>query len=128
MNRRSPKHWPHPNSWIWWLALLIALPFARAAHPVHITDDQAAAHIGETVVLEGRVVQVFTSDNGNIFLNFGSPYPRHRFSATIFSRYAEAFPDIHRLEGKRVQITGIITLYRNKPQILLTSPDQLTPL
>lgn len=124
--RRKPRSLRTP--WLSALALLLWIPSVQAASPVHITDDQAAQHIGETVILEGRVVQVFTSDKGNVFLNFGAPFPRHRFSTTIFSRYSQAFPDVQRLEGKRVRITGTITLYRNKPQILLTPADQLSPI
>lgn len=109
-------------------SLLLVVGHAQAAEPIRITDGEASAHVGEPAIVEGKVAAVFTSSKGNTFLNFGAAYPNHRFSGVVFARFADAFRELHALEGKRVQITGTITLYRGRPQIILESPAQLKVL
>jgi DNA/RNA endonuclease YhcR with UshA esterase domain len=104
---------------------LLLASLANAGAPAVVAAEDAADHVGEYVTVVGRVADVFTSDNDNTFLNFGAAHPRQVFSATVFERYASGFNDLHRLEGKRVRITGKIRLYQNKPQIILESPSQL---
>jgi hypothetical protein len=90
-----------------------------------ITAAQAAQHVGERAVVVDRIAQVFTSDKGNTFLNFGGPYPYHTFCAVVFDSKADAFSDLEHLSGKRVRISGKIGSYRGKPQIILESASQL---
>ncbi len=105
--------------------LLAGLPPAAGHAQRVIRDTEAAAHVGQTATVEGVVANVFTSRAGNTFLNFGRPYPRQSFTAVVFRSAADRFPDLHPLEGKRVRVTGVITLYRGRPEIILERPDQL---
>jgi hypothetical protein len=43
---------------------------------LHNPPTTAAAHVGEYATVEGVVAKVFTSDNGNTFLNIGARYPK----------------------------------------------------
>jgi DNA/RNA endonuclease YhcR with UshA esterase domain len=106
-------------------ALYLLGSLANAGGPPVVPAEAAADHVGEYATVEGRIADVFTSDNDNTFLNFGASYPRHVFSATVFARYRSQFKDLHALEGRRVRITGQIRLYQDKPQIILESPSQL---
>jgi hypothetical protein len=106
-------------------ALYLLAALANAGAPRVVAAEDAADHVGEYATVEGRVADVFTSDNDNTFLNFGAAFPRHVFSATVFARYRPEFKDLHALEGRRVRITGQIRMYRDKPQIILESPSQL---
>ena len=45
-----------------------------------IPDTEAAQHVGQQATVEGTVVKVFTSKNGNTFLNFGAAYPNQTFT------------------------------------------------
>ena len=74
------------------------------------------------------MVKVFTSKNGNTFLNFGAAYPNQTFTGWIpkNSPLAGGSP-LAGLEGKKVKITGAIELYKGKPEIKIMSTDQLTP-
>ena len=93
-----------------------------------IPDTEAAQHVGQQATVEGTVVAVFTSKNGNTFLNFGGPYPHQTFTGWIPK--ASELPDrltLARLEGKKVKITGKIDLYKGRPEIKIVSKDQLTP-
>jgi DNA/RNA endonuclease YhcR with UshA esterase domain len=106
----------------------VLLPPACWARTPHITDRQAATHVGQRVVVEGKVVAVYTSQMGTTFLNFGAVYPRQDFSVVIPAAHSLAFPSVQQLQGKRVEVTGVVRLYRGKPEMILRSADQLRRL
>jgi DNA/RNA endonuclease YhcR with UshA esterase domain len=91
-----------------------------------IPANLAAGHVGESATVEGVVAKVFTSKSGNTFLNIGAAYPNQTFTGWIpkDSQLADD-PTLSGLEGKRVKITGTISLYRGKPEIKIMSRDQL---
>jgi len=89
------------------------------------TSTEAINHIGEFASVKGKVHQVYISSRGNIFLNIVRIYPDNPFTAVIFKSDADKFPNIKSLEGKTIIITGQIKLYRNKPEIILNSPNQI---
>ena len=91
-----------------------------------IPDTEAAQHVGQQATVEGTVVAVFTSKNGNTFLNFGGRYPNQTFTGWISKESAlAADPSLASLEGKTVKITGTINLFRGKPEIKIMSREQL---
>jgi hypothetical protein len=54
-----------------------------------IPANLATAHIGEYATVEGVVAKVFTSKNGNTFLNMGASYPKpdfHWLDSEFFAR------------------------------------------
>jgi len=92
-----------------------------------IPDSEAGQHVGQHITVEGVVVKVFTSKNGNTFLNFGAAYPRQTFTGWIPKDSPVAGDAaLSSLEGKRVKITGTIELYRGKPEIRINSKEQIT--
>lgn len=103
----------------------ILLPIVCLAGVLHITDRQAGEHIGKRAVVEGSVIAVYTSRRGNTFLEFGAPYPNQDFTAVIFAENAGSFSNVYRLKGRRVWVSGILRLYRGKPEIILRSASQL---
>ncbi|MEM8946817.1 MAG: endonuclease/exonuclease/phosphatase family protein [Planctomycetota bacterium] len=87
--------------------------------------SDAADAIGDVAYVCGKVVGV--RDIGTItFINFDDNRPP-KFTAVVFDDYYGKFPDqIKTLyEGKIVKIRGQITTHRDRPQIVLTSPDQI---
>ena len=100
-------------------------PAFAEANASTYTVDQASAHIGETASVVGVVTEVFMSNRGNIFLDFGGKYPRQAFTAVIFSRDATKFPGVMALRGMTVAVLGEIKLYKGGPEIILSTPDQL---
>lgn len=111
-----------------YLLAFLLLPIACWAQGSHITDSQAGAHVGERVLVDGVVAGVYTSRSGNTFINFGSAYPNQDFTAVIFSENAGTFPNVEGLQGKRVEISGVVRLYKGKPEIILRAADQLRVL
>jgi DNA/RNA endonuclease YhcR with UshA esterase domain len=66
------------------------------------------------------------SGKGNIFLNMGGNYPNQTFTAFIPSASAAQFPNPHQYEGQTVAVSGKITLYHGKPEIIVNSPSQIS--
>ena len=91
-----------------------------------ISDTEAAQHVGQTVSVEGTITKVFKSKNGNIFLNFGGDYPDVTFVVWIPEDAPEAAdPSLASLEGKKVKISGTVQLYRGKPEIKVSTKEQI---
>jgi hypothetical protein len=72
---------------------------------------------------------VTTSPLGTTFINFGGEYPNQRFAGFIAagSRIG-ADQRLTMIQGKIISITGIIELYKGKPEIKVVSADQIKGL
>jgi DNA/RNA endonuclease YhcR with UshA esterase domain len=91
-----------------------------------IPDTEAAQHVGQAVLVEGTITKVFKSKNGNTFLNFGGDYPNVTFVVWIPEDAPEAAdPSLANLRGKKVKISGTIELYRGKPEIKVSTKEQI---
>jgi DNA/RNA endonuclease YhcR with UshA esterase domain len=91
-----------------------------------IKDSEAAQYLGKNVEVRGLVVDVYISKKGNTFLNFGAKYPNQTFTGYIPAgselagdRWAVS------LQGKVISITGIVDLYKGKPEIKVLSRTQI---
>jgi hypothetical protein len=104
-------------------AFLAAASTVSVAAPV--APGQAAQHVGEQSAVSGVVRQVSISRKGTIFINFGGTFPNEVFYAVIFRDDAWQFGDVQELEGRSVTIQGVISMYRGKPQIIVTRPSQI---
>lgn len=99
---------------------------SRAQTPIVVSDTQAAQHIGQNVAVEGVVTAVSTSRKGNTFINFGGVYPNQVFTGWIPDGTPLASdPSIRSLQGKKIKITGLIEIYRGKPEIKVLSRSQI---
>jgi DNA/RNA endonuclease YhcR with UshA esterase domain len=110
-------------------ALVFALVLSALAVPAlaeTIAPNEASKHVGQTVTVEGVVSDVHHAASGKvIFLDIGGRYPNQQFTAVIFQRDFAKFPKADSLEGKTVDVTGAIKLYRGKPEIILNDPGEL---
>jgi hypothetical protein len=55
----------------------------------------------------------------------GGKYPNQAFTAFIPAKSAGQFPDVQNYNGKTVAMSEKITIYRGKPEIVVSSPTQL---
>ena len=102
----------------------------RTAEPlqqptIRISYTEAPEHVGEYACVSGRVVRVYTSQKGTIFINFCYDYKTCPFGAVIFDSDAYKFSKPNQYEGKTVEITGLIRTYRGRAEIILNDPDQI---
>jgi DNA/RNA endonuclease YhcR with UshA esterase domain len=108
------------------LALMPVLGYAAPENPPTIPPADAAQHVGELVIVQGVVDQVSVSSRSSTtYLNFGSRYPNHTFAAVIFQAKQSQFPNVQAYEGKKVEVRGVVQLYRGKPEIILNERGQL---
>jgi DNA/RNA endonuclease YhcR with UshA esterase domain len=56
----------------------------------------------------------------------GGKYPNQAFTAFIPSSSAPQFSQPQQYEGRTVAVSGKITLYKGKPEIIVNSPSQIS--
>lgn len=110
------------------LVLSLAAGAAQAeattnAAPLRISASEADKHFDETATVTGKVAQV-TIRPKVVFLNIDKPHPDSPFTAVIFNKDANGF-DLKSLEGKSVEITGRIKNFKDAPEIVISSTNQL---
>lgn len=90
-----------------------------------ITTADAPKHIGETASVRGTLVEAYTSKSGTVFLDFCKSYKTCPFSGVIFADDVKKFGDLSSYAGKTVTLTGKISSYQGKAEIVLSDPSQL---
>jgi hypothetical protein len=98
----------------------------KPAQGSNYTPQEAPRHVGETATITGTVDGVHQSGKGNIFLNMGGKYPNQAFTAFIPSASAAQFSNPQQYEGRTVAVSGKITLYKGKPEIIVNSTSQIS--
>ena len=103
---------------------LILMATPAAAQTIKPAD--ARAHVGQTVTVEGVVSEVHVaSGSGMTFIDMGGRYPDNAFAGVIFRDDAGKFPNVAALNGKTVDITGAVKLFKGKAEIVLKDAAQL---
>src|ERR1700730_5018840 len=111
------------------LGLLLCLITTRADELPVIKDSEAVRYVGKKVEVRGFVVSVTTSPLGTAFISFGREYHNQTFAGFIAAgSKMEIDQRIATLQGKTIGITGIIELNQGKPEIKITSTDQINGL
>ena len=110
--------------------ILLATQLAWAGKPRGIEAKYAFQRIGKTVTVCGIIESArYLKGSGRepTFLNFTDTYPKHPFTVVVWGKTRPQFdyaPET--LEGQSVCVRGLIETYRSKPQIVVTSPKQIT--
>lgn len=97
---------------------------ASNSEEIIIKDTEAKNYVGENVTVTGKIAAVVKRPKVN-YLNFGKNYPNQTFTAVIFPDDADEFGDLNEFKGKEVEVSGVISLYNGKPQIILKSKNQI---
>lgn len=94
-----------------------------------LTTAEAKDHIGDRAIVCGKVVSTHyakSSKGGPTFLNLDEPYPKEVFTILIWGSDREKFPTPEdEYKGLRVCVTGKITSYRSRPEIVATERAQI---
>ncbi|MFA6278580.1 MAG: phospholipase D-like domain-containing protein [Candidatus Paceibacterota bacterium] len=105
----------------------VPLKSGTASVSIGLIDyTEAPNHIGETASVRGTLVEAYTSKTGTVFLDFCQSYKTCPFSGVIFSDDVKAFGDLSRYAGTTVTITGKISSYQGKAEIVLSDPSQIS--
>jgi len=95
-----------------------------------ITAKDAEKYLGKTETVCGQVASArhaVMSKGQPTFLNLDEPYPNQIFTVVIWGSEGDKFPEppdkLYR--GKTVCVTGKITSFQGKPQIVVKDPKQI---
>jgi len=114
---------------VWLLAAATTIAVAEE-RPGSISAGEAAAYVGQTETVCGVVASskfAQTSNRSPTFLNLDRPYPNQVFTAVIWGADRGKFKESPEVafQGKRICVNGPIQVYRDKPEIIVTSPSQI---
>jgi len=93
----------------------------------YISLNEVKPHIGKYVIVQGVISQIKYAKKGNIYLNMGGKYPRHKLELVIFKGKTSEFRNLSHLENKIVEVKGKISTYKGKPQpqIIINKESQI---
>ena len=109
------------------LIVSLVTTFAAFSQPeIKIADVKA--HVGDSVKVCAivRNIKYLQKVKGQpTFLDYGGTYPNAPLTLVIWGERRSQFPDIDLYKGSNVCLTGKIVLYRDKPEIVLYSRQQI---
>ncbi|RPI14130.1 MAG: hypothetical protein EHM58_17070 [Ignavibacteriae bacterium] len=89
-----------------------------------ITPSEAKNFTGKAVTVTGFIADVNIREKV-AYLNFTNRYPDNDFTAVVFASKYEEFGDLSKYENKNVEVTGIVSTFKDKPQIVLNDKSQI---
>ncbi len=111
------------------LVLFVCIGFSAFSQET-ITASQAKDFVGKEVFLTGKVAgsRLFQRPTGDmLLLNIDKPHPSNDITVVVEGeviskgKFSEAT-----LQGKSIKVKGIVSIYKEKPQIKLESEANLT--
>jgi micrococcal nuclease len=109
------------------VARFLLLFFSTFSYAQTVPPDSAKYHEGSLTIVCGKVMGTFKSKSGTTFINFGAAFPNQTFSAVIMESSLEKFSyqPVDYLKNKDVCVTGMVKMYKEKPEILIKGPNQI---
>jgi DNA/RNA endonuclease YhcR with UshA esterase domain len=106
------------------LALSLAFLMAKSQTTVSIKD--VVNHVGKEVTLCDSVYSARSLESLSL-LNLGGKFPKEVITVVIFKADKAKFEKdpVALFENKRICVTGKVTLYKEKLQIVVNDPKQL---
>jgi hypothetical protein len=104
--------------------ILAALFVGSHLHAVTIPHAEAAKHVGQEVTVTGKVSGVRTIPSGMTFVNFGTRGAADAFTAVGKPGVVDG-QALSAYDGKDVEVTGTIELYKDSPQIVLKGAESI---
>ncbi len=92
--------------------------------PPKIPASEAKEHVNVEATVSGKVIELYKTEK-LVRLNLDKAFPNQPFTVVIFATKTNLFPELDKLKGKTIEVTGKITEYRDQPQIILVSTNQL---
>jgi endonuclease YncB( thermonuclease family) len=88
--------------------------------------NQARAHVGREVTVEGKIVRTHRGKN-ILYLNFHPNWKKY-LTVVIFGKDLPGFPDNPETfyRNKALRVRGTVTLHKDRPEIVVTSPAAIT--
>ena len=102
------------------------LQSAPAIGETVIPWEDAQRHQGEEIVVEGTIVRTYRAEKV-LYLNFHANWKRY-LTLVILVKNLPLFPaDPEKTyKGKKVRVRGEVTLYKDRPEMVVRSPGDIT--
>jgi hypothetical protein len=81
--------------------------------------------VGKNSCVTGRILRVYTSRNGNTFLDFCTDYKKCPFTSVVFAEDRAKFGDLGALKGRKVELRGLVTEYQGRAEIIIRDQEQI---
>lgn len=88
-----------------------------------INSQDAKDHVGETVMVKGKVADVYTSPKGKTLINFDNKFPNQTFTAVINEGTTIDISAI--TAGVTLTVNGLIKSFKDKPEVIIETQDQI---
>ncbi|HZW63904.1 MAG TPA: hypothetical protein VFF15_09705 [Flavobacteriaceae bacterium] len=102
------------------------------AQECEVTIDNASAFVGKEVTVCGVVTEINSPEHisgSPTYFNMGGLYPNQIFTLVLWGKNKHKFVQgLDHYKGKHLTITGVVELFRGKPQMVLTFPEQVKEL
>lgn len=113
------------------ILIIIGIQSKGCSQIKSINANEANEHIGEIITVCGTVVSSNyneETDNSPVFLNLEKPYPDHIFTIFIVNAVRDSFslPPEEYFLNKSICVTGVITKYKEKPEIVVNRVSQIS--
>jgi len=108
--------------------LVITLAFlifagASFAQQTTFSATEFKKNLGKTGTLCDTVYSLHTFSDTLTLLNFGAAYPNQKYTVAIKGNKVNM--DWAGLKGKPLCVTGVFILYKERPEIEVTQPNQI---
>jgi hypothetical protein len=110
------------------LGAMLFVSFAFGQKTIKL--EEVANHVGDSVMVCGKVMTarfIDRSEAGPTLLNLGKAFPDQLLTVVIYRKDRQNFDIVPETDllNKEICITGVVVMYKEKPQIVLYSKDQL---
>jgi hypothetical protein len=107
------------------LLLILLLAACGSLNAQTISPRETKHYLGQRVTVAGRVEE-FREISGEAFLDMGGHYPAEPFTVFCAPETKISRKTLATFEGKQIAVTGKIEIYRKRPEIILTSLEQIS--
>jgi hypothetical protein len=94
----------------------------------NISAYDAGVYVGEIATVYGNVIETeYSVENDEYYLYIGQEFPNQDFSVVVpgnLARRMALWPEKY-FQGANITITGLITSYNNKPEIVVKRSNQI---
>jgi len=108
------------------VTLALGLSFMAAKSQTTVSIKEVVNHVGKEVILCDSVYSARSLDNLSL-LNLGGKYPKEVITVVIFKADRSKFEKepVEMFENKRICVTGKVTLFKDKLQLVVNDPKQI---
>lgn len=105
-------------------ALFMAVFAAAACAQQSFSKEDFAKNIGKKGTLCDVVGSYRVFSDTLALVNMGAPYPEQKYTVAV--KGAKIKLDWDHLKGKKLCVTGVFEMFKGRPEIQVSEPDQVS--